>query len=117
MTASEGVAAARHQSLFREVNERIAQLSGRATGSENGLLFLCECADESCTNSLLLTLAEYEQVRAVPTHFIVMAGHVVPQVERVAREESGYWVVEKVGEAGSAAERLDPRRRSDPSRR
>jgi hypothetical protein len=116
MTASAGVAAARPQSLFREVNERIAQLSERAALSER-LVFLCECTDQSCTESLMLMLDEYEQVRAVPTHFIVMAGHVVPHGERVVREESGYWVLEKVGEAGSAAERLDPRRRGDPSRR
>ena len=53
-------------------------------------------------------------MRAAPTHFIVKAGHIVPQVERVVREESGYLVVEKIGDAGSAAERLDPRRRSEP---
>jgi hypothetical protein len=117
MTASDGIAATRHQSLFREVNERIAQLSGRGALSTSSLVLLCECADETCTESLVLTLDEYEGVRAVPTHSIVVAGHVGPHVEQLVREESDYWVVEKVGHAGSAAVRLDPRRRSDPSRR
>jgi hypothetical protein len=117
MTADEGVAAARHRSLFREVNERIAELSGRGGPGVTGLAFLCECADETCTESLLLTLDEYEQVRAVPTHFVVMSGHVVPHVERVVREERDHCVVEKVGAAGSAAGGPCPSRRGDPSRR
>jgi hypothetical protein len=116
MTASEGVAAATQQSLFREVNERIAELSGRKAFGGKKLELLCECADDSCTEPLTVTLDEYKQVRAVPTHFIVSTGHVVPNVERVVHKESNYFVVEKIGEAGATAEQLDPRRRSDPSR-
>lgn len=122
VAASEGVTAAAHQSLFREMNERIAELSGSGTLSGSGVLgekrleLICECADDRCTEPLMVTLAEYEQVRAVPTHFIVIAGHVVPDVELVIRKESDYVVVQKIGEAGATAKQLDARHRSDPSR-
>jgi hypothetical protein len=43
--------AAKNQSMFREVNERIGQLSGSATLPT----FVCECTDETCDQRLPLT--------------------------------------------------------------
>jgi hypothetical protein len=56
-----------------------------------------------------LTLAEYEHVRARPTHFVLVPTHEIPEVERVVEREAGYVVVEKVGEAARVAEETDPR--------
>jgi hypothetical protein len=61
-----------------------------------------------------VSLGAYEEVRQVPTHFLVAAGHehVFPDAERLFETHNGYWVVEKFGEARLAAIKLDPRRRN-----
>jgi hypothetical protein len=100
---------ARNETLFREVNERIKQVNvGLATVEATD--FLCECGDESCTQPISLTMAEYEAVRAEPTHFAVVTGHVVPDVERVLASNERYVVVEKVDpDAVRIVEAEDPR--------
>ena len=99
---------ARTQSLFREVNERIGEIT--QAHETNGEV-LCECANRECVATIPLTLTEYETVRGFPTHFLVAPGHVDPEIERVVEEDERYVVVEKFGEGGKAAVRLDPRRR------
>ncbi len=44
--------------LFREVNERIAELLARAWPTVPGD-FLCECGDADCTRRVTLSLPEY----------------------------------------------------------
>lgn len=60
-----------------------------------------------------LTVAEYESVRAEPTHFFVAPddGHVIVDVERVVERQERYWIVEKVGRTGDVSEKFDPRSR------
>ena len=98
---------ARNQSLFREVNERIDGL-----GVPQDFEVLCECASRACADPIPLAPDEYEAVRAEPTHFLVKPGHVDPEIERVVGETDRYFVVEKIGEAGNVAARLNPRGRS-----
>ena len=100
---------ARTQSLFREVNERIETISSEHRVVDGEVL--CECANGHCTATIALTLDDYEAVRAIPTHFIVAPGHEVPEIERVVVTTEHYAVVEKFGDGGLAAVRLDPRRR------
>lgn len=59
---------------------------------------------------ITLTLGNYEEVRRVPTHFLVAAGHIYREYERVVEQVNGYAVVEKFGEAGKEALKLDERR-------
>jgi hypothetical protein len=124
-TASSGdlesrqIRAATNQSLFREVNEQIERLHGnfeREEAKSELAVFLCECAEEHCTEQINLSLDDYETIRRVPTHFLVRRGHNIPDVERIVAEHDGFSVVEKFSAAGSAAVRLDPRRRSTNSR-
>ena len=68
----------------------------------------CECANATCEQMVALTVDEYEEVRRVPTHFVVARGHVDSRVEFVVRETSRYQVVEKFGVAAEVATRLDP---------
>jgi hypothetical protein len=100
---------ARNETLFREVNERIKQVNvGLATVEESD--FLCECGDESCTQSISLSLREYEAVRAEPTHFAVVPGHVMTEVEHVIAGNERYAVVAKVDpDAVKVAVAEDPR--------
>jgi hypothetical protein len=110
------IEAAKNQSFFREVNERMRGLSESVEQVSGGADFLCECAGENCTDPIQITLDDYEEMRRVPTHFAVAAGmdHVFPDIERIVAKRDGYFVVEKFGEAGLAAIKLDPRSRPRP---
>ena len=101
----QAVKAARNQALWREVNEKIRLV---AETSEH-MQFLCECAYLDCTQTLNLTVAEYERIRSSGVRFPIASGHDFPEVENVVEENEGYVVVEKIGVAAEEAERLDPR--------
>ena len=107
------IEAAKNQSFFREVNERMRGLNESVKQGDEGADFLCECAGEDCTYPVQITLDAYDGIRRVPTHFAVAAGmdHVFSDVERIFAKRSGYFVVEKFGEAALAAIKLDPRSR------
>jgi hypothetical protein len=96
-----------NESVFREVNERIAELAGEFDASS--VEFVCECSDRSCTERVTVSLAAYEAVRAYPERFLLLPGHQRLGVERLVEEQPRYLVVEKLGEAGEIAEATDPR--------
>jgi hypothetical protein len=99
---------ARNEVLFREVNERIREVP-LDTRSDDMSGFLCECGDANCTDTILLTIAEYEQVRADPATFFVVPGHVAPDVEDVVAEGDRYTVVRKHPTEAQVAIENDPR--------
>ena len=76
---------ANNEVLFREINERIAEVAEPHTGSrdEHVYEFLCECSNVGCDLRLPLTLSVYEAVRQDPTHFVVAPGHELPEIESV----------------------------------
>jgi hypothetical protein len=99
--------AARHQSLWREINERI-----RLVAEDWGdVEFVCECASLECTESINLSVAEYEHVRGSPKRFPIALGHDFSAFEDVVAADDRYAVVEKRGKAGREAARMDPRLR------
>lgn len=103
---------ARTQSLFRDVNERVREINA-AFGEVLPLSeWICECADDTCTQRMGLTQAEYELVRANPTRFAVLPSdeHFYSDIERLVEQNERYWVVEKFGVAGDLAAKIDPRR-------
>lgn len=100
--------AAKNQSFFRDVNERVVELSPEPHAA---LEVLCECADTACVEPIPISRDEYEAVREHPSRFPVHPGHVRPEVERVTAQNERYWVVEKFGKSGDVAEELDPRSR------
>jgi len=109
MSVEEGLA--RTEAVFRAINERIRELGLRFRSDE--LEFICECADETCTERVRLTLEQYEHIRALPTRFVVVAGHeATPLVERVIFRNPQFAIVKKVGLAGQIALEADPRRRA-----
>src|SRR4051794_22051479 len=97
--------AARNESLFREVNERIEDLAGNASFS----LFICECMNQSCDEAVSATLEEYENVRSGPNRFIVLRGHEIAEVDEIVETCDRYLVVAKRGAGRRVAEALDPR--------
>lgn len=99
--------AARNEALFRETNERIAEVTD-SLASET-MNALCECSAPSCVATFELTKERYEAIRAHGDRFALVPGHDEPAVERVVEEHAGYVVVEKLGEGAAVARGLDPR--------
>jgi hypothetical protein len=89
---------ARNETLFREVNERIAQLGERAQAwSPEGIDFLCECGEEGgCGQQVRVPLDVYERVRSQDDRFIVRPGHEAPEIERAVEWTDAYVVVDKI---------------------
>lgn len=102
-------AAARNEALFRRVNEKIEAVSQTISTTDPTMDFLCECDDVMCRKTVNASRAEYESVRAVPTHFIVLPAHADRGVERVITSNERFLIVEKQGAAARWAEESDPR--------
>src|SRR5690242_20584582 len=97
---------AANEHAFREVNEGIAR--GQWPGDEDvPTSFRCECARIGCNEMITLTVRAYEDVRAHPRRFVLVAGHQLPEAEAIVDSGEGYVVVEKLREAGESAEKLD----------
>jgi hypothetical protein len=102
---------ARTESLFRNVNERIAE-SAQRTESEDAS-FVCECADADCTERVEAPFGVYEDVRSDGTQFLLAPGHEDERVEQVVAERPHYEIVRKVNRVVAAhVRRLDPRARA-----
>lgn len=92
------VKAARNQSLFREVNDRVDELKN-AWLPTTEIDFVCECFQDDCFVPLTLTHHEYLAIRSEPAWFFVAPGHVDERVETILGKRATYWIVEKI-EAG-----------------
>jgi hypothetical protein len=109
-TTSERVG--KNEALFREVNERIKEVSSANFGFGPADLceFVCECSLAECHEPVAMTRLEYEDVRTNGAHFLIAPGHVrSPKVERAVAEHERYWVVEKQAGARRVAVDEDPR--------
>ena len=108
MEQPEEVRIARTESLFRNVNERIAE-SAQRTESEEAA-FVCECADPLCTEQVEAPLEVYEDVHSDGTQFVLVPGHEDERIEQVVRERRRCSIVRKVHRVVAAhVRRLDPR--------
>jgi hypothetical protein len=104
-----GVRAAKNQSLFREINERIEGLNENFGAIRLSAEWMCECADLACMERLEFSLDDYEQIRGHAERFPVKPGHEITEVERVVERHNGYLVVEKTGVGAEVARLRDPR--------
>lgn len=105
---SEAERIARTESLFREVNERIAESARRFDADDAE--FVCECADPACTKRVPATLAEYEDVRDDGATFLLARGHEDDRAESVVELDARHEVVEKDDpDVAPLARKLDPR--------
>jgi hypothetical protein len=103
--------AAQNQALFREVNERVGELTetlNRATLRND---WVCECANTECFQPIEMSIDEYQAIRQHPARFAVFPDetHVYPEAERIVERDDRYWTVEKFELAGRIATELDPR--------
>ena len=97
------------EALFRDVNERIAESAERF--SSDDAMFICECSDQTCTDRIGASLAEYEQVREHGDRFLLVPGHEDTSIERVVvRPRKQLAIVKKVNEVvARTVRRLNPR--------
>ena len=79
------------QSFFREINNRVAELSRERDVSAPR--FICECLNVDCGATIALSLTEYAKVRSDPACFIVLAGHEEAEIEDVLGQRGGCRVV------------------------
>ena len=57
----------RNETVFRELNERLASLAKTFSwGPDEVFDLICECDDATCVERIRLTRSEYEAVREVP---------------------------------------------------
>src|SRR3954454_5221031 len=106
----DALRAARNESLYRAINEQIKGLNEAfAEILDASSTWLCECADAGCAGAMEMTTEEYEQVRAHPSHFAVLRGHVDPLIEHVIEKHDRYVVVQKTGAGATFAAERDPR--------
>jgi hypothetical protein len=98
---------AQNENFFREVNERINEKAESHGFDSHRYEFFCECSDAACMERILLTIAEYEHIRADPKRFVVKENHVVTEIEGVVETAPDHMVIEKHGEAGRVAAELE----------
>ena len=96
------------ESLFRDVNERIAE---SAQGFDaDSTQFVCECSDAGCAERVETTIDEYEEVLSDGATFLLAPGHADGDIERVVADRGGFQIVEKIQRRVRATvRRLDPR--------
>jgi hypothetical protein len=107
----EAIRKARNEIQLRKLNERIEE--DRLRVGPTLAEWICECWDETCGLPVKLTIAEYEAVRAEPTHFFIAPSeeHLSTDIEYVVRQEPRYWVIAKKGVGAEMSLReQDPRR-------
>ena len=87
---------AQNEALFREVNERVAEVATHFIDVETkgeAVEFICECGRRDCAEPITMTVAEYQAIRADGTRFAVIPGHQLPEVESVVERHPTYVVV------------------------
>lgn len=84
--------------LFRSLNGRIRELAG-AKG-DDAHAFVCECLNERCFGTLMLTAAEFDALRDEPDTFVVRTGHEDGDAEDVIGRSDGHTLV--IRAAGTA---------------
>jgi hypothetical protein len=99
-----------NEAVFREVNERIREVGKAFAVVEERLDLICECGQADCAERIQVPATEYERLRSVPTHFAIVPGHEISEVETLIERCAGYDVVEKKpGPAAKLARDTDPR--------
>jgi hypothetical protein len=93
-----------NEAWCRHLNERKAgwRDSGHPVAG-----FRCECWRMDCNTRVPLSGREWQEVRSRANRFAVAPGHVASEAEGVVKEYPHFWIIEKQGEAGDVAEKLE----------
>lgn len=97
-----------NEALFRDVNERLAELGESFDVPEFEIL--CECGNLDCAQRFGIRREEYAELRADPALFALVPGHEDESVELVVARRRAYSVVRKrAGDPATLAAETDPR--------
>ena len=84
-----------NEALYRSINEKIEDLNETFGVVAESMAVICECGELECSEQIELDIPTYEHVRADPTHFVVLPGHELPDVETVVERRGTFNVVRK----------------------
>jgi hypothetical protein len=99
----------RNETRSREINEWIGEEEAHHPSRVGS--YVCECSDDRCTSRIELTRAEYEEVRAIGTHFAIAPDHESPDLDLMVSERIGFAIIAKLpGLPARIANASDPRR-------
>lgn len=100
-----------NEALVRAVNEEVEDLQrGMAAVSDSRMHIVCECGNLDCVERISVPVTKYEEVRADPALFFIVAGHDKPDVEDVVEDAGAFQIVRKRdGDAAELARETDPR--------
>jgi hypothetical protein len=84
-----------NEERFRSANDRLADAAEEQAPDASAIPFLCECADDLCLGRVELTPSSYQDVRAHPDRFVIIAGHLQAEAEHVVGMLGPYELVEK----------------------
>ena len=100
-----------NEGTFREANEALERGARELIGADDDSLvpFICECPNPGCTQVVLVTLSEYEDVRSEGEFGLAVPGHEDPSIEHVVARNDRFVTTEKFGEAGDVHQGTDPR--------
>ena len=104
---------AENETRFRDANETLLHRFEEMKIDPEETIFLCECGDSDCTQTIRLTLSEYESVRSDANTFALVPGHEDAATEAVTEaviaKNERFTVVEKRAEYRDITEGSDPR--------
>jgi hypothetical protein len=98
-----------NETRFRDINDRVERDLREVRAGEGEIEFVCECGHADCRDTITMDRAAYESVREVSTHFALVSGHEITDVETVIETHENYLVVEKAPETHAIVEEADPR--------
>jgi hypothetical protein len=81
----------------RRVNEAIER-GAQGTGTA---VFVCECGNLGCSETVELPISGYEAVRSGFERFLIVPGHQIEEIEDVVEHHEGYFVVAKRDDAAT----------------
>ena len=85
-----------NEALYRSVNDKIESLNQTFGVVAESMAVVCECGVLECSEQIELDIPTYERVREDPTHFVVLPGHELPDVETVIERHDSFNIVRKV---------------------
>jgi len=84
-----------NEALYRSINDKIESLNETFGVVAETMAVICECGKLECSEQIELDIPTYEHVRADPTHFVVLPGHELLDVETVIERHNGFNIVRK----------------------
>lgn len=93
--ASRDTRREQNQKLFRRGNELLNEAIDGRVPEDAKIPFLCECADESCDDRVVLEREQWASVAEKHNYFVMVSGHPRSEGEIVVGDIEEYDIVRK----------------------